>query len=175
MNKTKKGVSPLIATVLIIGFTIVLAAVVMQWGGSFVRDLTEKTAESTTVATECIGMNFEIVSAKYFPEMSLGGSPETFSDANITFKVTSNVDKKIKSFVALLQHKSGSSESLSTQVAGCEVTGYTSKECKIDTTLIITTGTDADSIKLIPMIELSDGSAKGCTIDAAKTYEISIS
>ena len=35
----KRGISPLIATVLIIGFTIVLAAVVIQWGGFLVNKL----------------------------------------------------------------------------------------------------------------------------------------
>ncbi|MBU1246318.1 MAG: archaellin/type IV pilin N-terminal domain-containing protein [Nanoarchaeota archaeon] len=31
----KRGISPLIATVLLIGFTIVLAALVFRWGDSF--------------------------------------------------------------------------------------------------------------------------------------------
>ena len=35
----KRGISPLIATVLIIGFTIVLAAAIFQWGGSLVNKL----------------------------------------------------------------------------------------------------------------------------------------
>jgi len=39
--KSKKGISPLIATVLLIGFTIVLAALVMRWGGQFFRQQTD--------------------------------------------------------------------------------------------------------------------------------------
>ena len=38
--KEKKGISPLIATVLLIGFTIVLAALVMKWGGELFRNTT---------------------------------------------------------------------------------------------------------------------------------------
>jgi len=49
----KKGVSPLIATVLIIGFTIALAAVVMTWGGGFVRKTTEETEASADLVLKC--------------------------------------------------------------------------------------------------------------------------
>jgi len=41
---TKKGVSPLIATVLIIGFTIALAALIMTWGTTFIKK-TQKDVE----------------------------------------------------------------------------------------------------------------------------------
>lgn len=37
----KKGISPLIATVLIIGFTIVLAVLIMKWALPFVKELQE--------------------------------------------------------------------------------------------------------------------------------------
>ena len=35
----KRGISPLIATVLIIGFTVALAAVIITWGGRFILRL----------------------------------------------------------------------------------------------------------------------------------------
>ena len=148
----KKGVSPLIATVLIIGFTIVLAAVVMQWGGSFVRELTEKQAESTQVATDCMQLRFEVNSATYVSN-------------TVTFKVTNSVDKSIKSFVALVDKGTAGSESLSPEVDDCEVSSFSTTECTIVTDKTIVTG--SDKLKLVPMIELEDGSAKGCTIDSA--------
>ena len=39
----KKGISPLIATVLLIGFTIVLAALVFRWGGQLFEQITDQT------------------------------------------------------------------------------------------------------------------------------------
>ena len=42
-SKDRKGISPLIATVLLIGFTIVLAALVMRWGGTLFRETTQTT------------------------------------------------------------------------------------------------------------------------------------
>ena len=40
-NKNKKGISPLIATVIIIGLTIVLAALVVTFGTNLVKKTTE--------------------------------------------------------------------------------------------------------------------------------------
>jgi len=56
----KRGISPLIATVLIIGFTVALSAVVMTWGTGFVRDTTTATAEQTNLALSCAKLNFQI-------------------------------------------------------------------------------------------------------------------
>jgi flagellin-like protein len=57
----KKGISPLIATVLIIGFTVALAAMVMTWGSGFIKKTTEQTEESTSIALKCASdLAFEI-------------------------------------------------------------------------------------------------------------------
>ena len=55
-----KGISPLIATVLLIGFTVALAAVVMTWGTGFVRSTTEQTAESSSLGIVCANINYQI-------------------------------------------------------------------------------------------------------------------
>lgn len=47
MKLFRKGISPLIATVLIIGFTVALAAIIMTWGTTFSKGM-QKTTESTT-------------------------------------------------------------------------------------------------------------------------------
>src|SRR3989344_8249382 len=60
MIMNKRGISPLIATVLIIGFTVALSAVVMTWGTSFVRTTTEQTAESSNLGIVCANLNYQI-------------------------------------------------------------------------------------------------------------------
>ena len=60
LHTNKRGISPLIATVLIIGFTVALAAVVMTWGSGFVRETTESTSEQATSAIECARLNLEV-------------------------------------------------------------------------------------------------------------------
>jgi len=65
--KNKQGVSPLIATVLIIGFTIALAAVVMIWGETFLNEIdtledrTTTTIEPTTTTIESTTTTLEEV------------------------------------------------------------------------------------------------------------------
>ncbi|MEK6937206.1 MAG: archaellin/type IV pilin N-terminal domain-containing protein [Nanoarchaeota archaeon] len=57
----KKGISPLIATVLLIGFTVALAGVVITWGGGFVKSVTTGTEEKTEETLACAAeLKFEI-------------------------------------------------------------------------------------------------------------------
>ena len=56
----KKGISPLIATVLIIGFTVALAAIIITWGGQFIDTVTESTSEQSAVQLKCGQLQFVI-------------------------------------------------------------------------------------------------------------------
>ena len=60
----KRGISPLIATVLLIGFTIVLAALVFRWGGQFFNSQTEQTGEEIEEVMVLIGVDVKILDAK---------------------------------------------------------------------------------------------------------------
>ena len=51
--RNKKGISPLIATVLIIGFTIVIAALVITWGTNLFRETQERTGETSELNLAC--------------------------------------------------------------------------------------------------------------------------
>ena len=53
MGISKRGISPLIATVLIVGFTIALAAIVITWGQSFTRQLQQGTEASSNQQIIC--------------------------------------------------------------------------------------------------------------------------
>jgi flagellin-like protein len=50
---TRKGISPLIATVLILGFTVALAAVIMIWGQSFTKKMQEATETTAQKQITC--------------------------------------------------------------------------------------------------------------------------
>ena len=174
---SKKGLSELITTVLIIGFTIVLAAVVMTWGGNFVRTLTEQQAETTTTATSCLQMKFDIVSATV--------ATITSTSTPVTFKVTNNGDKTIDGFISLVQHSAdetsegldsdGKSTTKSGTTDDCAVEPYATITCVI--TPIIpkaidietATSLNVDSLKLIPMV-----GTNGCSVDLAKLADITM-
>jgi flagellin-like protein len=50
---SKKGVSPLIATVLLIAFAVALGAVVMNWGSEYVRSQATSTGQKSDVKIKC--------------------------------------------------------------------------------------------------------------------------
>lgn len=52
-RRRKEGVSPLIATVLLIAFTVALGAVVMNWGRGFVQTQTNEAEKTTQIKIGC--------------------------------------------------------------------------------------------------------------------------
>lgn len=184
MNK-KKGISPLIATVLIIGFTIVLAAVVMNWGGAFVRNLTEEQSKLTQTAVGCMQIKFDIGNATYDSTYLAG------TDKVILLKVTSNVEKSIASFIAVVEHLDGNTDSLNSVTdlkkyiatpsgttfnEDCAVDGFSTKTCKIKVPTAVTMGTTSkdDKLKLIPLLEDESGNVNPCSGDTAVSRPIII-
>lgn len=53
LKNSKRGVSPLIATVLLIAFSVALGAVVMNWGKGFITDQTEYVDAKTQIQLSC--------------------------------------------------------------------------------------------------------------------------
>ena len=53
MMTNKKGISPLIATVLVIGFTILLAALVITWGTNLFKDTVADTQVNSDFSIAC--------------------------------------------------------------------------------------------------------------------------
>ncbi len=172
MMTDKKGISPLIATVLIIGFTIVLAAVVMQWGGSFVKQLTEEQAESAEAQTKCIGMDFDVGVIDISDDITQAA---TGTAGKITFKVTSNMEKSIGDLVVQLVDDS---EGSTVTLAHNDPTGvFSLSGYGVDTfDVTIEAGSDAittsDQLRVIPKVTLNDESVVGCSADVANIVNI---
>lgn len=57
-----KGISPLVAAVLLIATTMTIAAVLAYWASSFVRN---SLPPINSTDTECAGSNFDVYSASY--------------------------------------------------------------------------------------------------------------
>jgi len=53
MRQSKKGVSPLISTVLLIAFAVALGAVVMNWGRTYVEDTANFAREKSDTEIRC--------------------------------------------------------------------------------------------------------------------------
>ncbi len=96
-NLMKKGISPLIATILIIGFTVALAAVIMTWGQSFTKSVTKGTESSTEEALVCAqDVKFEIKDACVD---DLDDNPLT-DDFDVLLTISNDGNKKIEEFAA---------------------------------------------------------------------------
>ncbi len=99
MNKNKKGISPLIATVLVIGFTIVLAAMVITWGTKLFKDTVEETEAESKFTLACTtGLDVEVIRKALAPDV---------------FTVTlrnNNQQRAVDDFVAVLNFEQGGSE-----------------------------------------------------------------
>lgn len=82
IRKSKRAVSPLIATVLLIAFAVALGAVVMNWGRSYVESGEETEAAEEAVAGACEG-NIALGILK------IGGKPDIcFDSSKNTLKYT---------------------------------------------------------------------------------------
>lgn len=92
----KRGISPLIATVLIIGFTVALAAIIITWGGRFVSDIQDDVDVSTQVGLACSKLDFEIVRVTCKDSVTGGLGPDGGDLDKIT--INSDIDIDIDGF-----------------------------------------------------------------------------
>lgn len=147
----KKGISPLIATVLLIGFTIVLAAVVIRWGGDFINETTETTTCESDLATICATqLNVEIIEAS----VARG------------IKVRNNADYDIDYFTVVINDASGSTidtEELTT------IPAPAFEQVLLDTTEPLVVGYTVD---VIPTVTTSDASCSGACADNRVTATV---
>lgn len=150
--KSKKAISPLIATVLIIGFTIVLAAVVIQWGGQLVDQLKGQTQTSTELSLACSSglSELKIVSAE-----KIGITP------NLELEVTlDNKNEQVVSGITIRKYFTGgmvTSATNNTDMTAFSVVKYSVQQAVGDDFSILT------KVGVMPMVKLSDGIEKVCT------------
>jgi len=93
-NSNKKGVSPLIATVLLIAFAVALGAVIMNWGRGFVQDRTADVETTTEIETGCaLDVQLKVSEIGGTPQVCFGGSAE---DGSVEFTLENQGRKDIK-------------------------------------------------------------------------------
>lgn len=155
--KTKKGISPLIATVLIIGFTIVIAAMVMQWGTGLFENIKTQTGISSEISIACSSelSNLKITGAKLVGtniEVTIDNSNEK-DISGFLFRIHQGTDVKTVDS-STLTYVSPATQAL----AGFGVQTYS---VSIPTGITIITGTD--KIGAMAKITASDASTHTCT------------
>lgn len=87
---SKKGIAPLIATVLLIAFAVALGAVVMNWGRAYVEDTAAIAQKSSSGQVECTNdVDFQINKIIY-------DEGSVLYDGNLTVVVENLKSKKIR-------------------------------------------------------------------------------
>lgn len=96
--KNKKGISPLVATVILVGFVVVVIALVILWGYGFVTEQAEKSDALNEAHNKCLGTLIEITgSSNGFILFNSGG--EDFSGTIIRQECDeSTVDTRVGHF-----------------------------------------------------------------------------
>ncbi|MDO8555546.1 MAG: hypothetical protein Q7R96_00035 [Nanoarchaeota archaeon] len=89
----KRGISPLIATVLLIGFTIALAVIITNWGLDYVKKTTDRTSEQTEHALGCINnLDFDIKEVVCEDNRIVIDNKGTSDITTITFRIHNGGD-----------------------------------------------------------------------------------
>ena len=65
----RRAISPLVATVLLISFSVALGAVVMSWGESYVEQKAEFVRGVQEVKSGCDAVTFSIITIKGIPQL----------------------------------------------------------------------------------------------------------
>jgi flagellin-like protein len=60
----RKGISPLIAAVLLIAFTMAVGGIFAEWSSSLTQDTTQDNSEAQQQILDCSSMNIEVVEIK---------------------------------------------------------------------------------------------------------------
>ncbi|MBU3940494.1 MAG: hypothetical protein KKH88_01010 [Nanoarchaeota archaeon] len=152
--KSKKGISPLIATVLLIGFTIVLAALVMRWGGQFFRQQTDVVGCESEGQIQCTsGVDLVI-------ENVLGGVNET------TINVLNNGNYDIGEIQYVVLDANGVTLNSTRDITG--ITSLAGDSVTLDIPVLVST--TIGKVKVIPILnyEMKDGSTS-CIVYCSET------
>jgi len=94
-----KGISPLVATVLLIAITMTLAGIVAFWGSSFVRT-TLPTENQTQTMQACVGGSIKLISQSYNSTTNVlsltfyNDGPQKLTLTNITFIYSDRAETK---------------------------------------------------------------------------------
>ena len=154
-KKNKKGISPLIATVLIIGFTIVLAALVITWGTKLFQSTVSQTETTSKFSLACTtGLSLEII-------------PGAKTETSLELKMrNNNQDQAIDDFMFILSDAQKSEQVAKEKVESSDQTNKLGFAVPKTYTLNKAEGgiapNTATKVEVYPVFNL-DGVTKACS------------
>jgi len=151
MSLNKKGISPLIATVLLIGFTIALAVLVMSWGQMLFKQTTEQTEKIATAQIKCV------------QEVEIKIVDVTSSAGTLTIRVDNKNEATIKNFIKKVYFDNDDIQTIQPTAteADIDLEAYSRKTFTVSYTLS-TGATKVKMLELLPIIITEDGETITC-------------
>ena len=155
----KKGLSPLIATVLLIGITISLAALVMVWGQALFKQTTEDTGKSAQAEINCISkVQVDILNASC---PCIGPSCPGPGGTPINLLLDNKNEEPVHGMIIRMYGASGNVETVTLSSAG----GYTFPLDAFNArtySVPYTVAGGITKVDIIPQIKLDDGTLRAC-------------
>ncbi|MDP4012171.1 MAG: hypothetical protein Q8R00_01010 [Candidatus Nanoarchaeia archaeon] len=140
----KRGVSPLIATVLLIGFVVAAAGVAMLWTRGFVEEIQEKQGAQGGARLSCA------------TDIQIGVREASFGSGIVQVTVE-NYKQRVDGFIFVVHGPGGTSSEES--VTGVDAGGLNQIQVDYDT---IKTGGNPQKVDVIPRIKLGKGAYQPC-------------
>ncbi|MFH1315895.1 MAG: archaellin/type IV pilin N-terminal domain-containing protein [Candidatus Woesearchaeota archaeon] len=169
--QNKRGVSPLIATVLLIAFAVALGAVVMNWGREYIED-TQKDVEIKSAQTSAciidVSLSLVKISDKPCYERTADGSDNIFhaiiengDSTELTgYKITFIGDEETIGNNGILTHE------INDSIKQAEIISVDVEYGNLDATII-------DIVKIVPKLKISGaGGETFCTQSAIEIEDI---
>jgi len=146
MRLKKKGVSPLIATVLLIAFAVALGAVVMNWGRTYVEETADKAKQTSDTKVSCsmdVGMKY----------VTINGAKQlcyNTTDDRVQFTLINSGTKKIESIQVMIIGESSIFINSSLSNSSIEP----SHPLKTNVTYVFDTFGDIQKVSITPAIKV---------------------
>mgnify|MGYP001613754641 CR=1 FL=1 len=159
----KRGLSPLIATVLLIGITISLAALVMVWGQQLFKQTTEETSRSAQGEITCISkIEVNILNASCEDDALNPAGPG--NSGRIDIIVDNKNEEPVHGLIVRL-YGLGGPKTIQLSAAGSypfPLDAFNTITYTLDYTTTPLVLTQLTKVEVIPQIRLDDGSLKAC-------------
>lgn len=146
----KKGISPLVATVLLVGFTLALAIVVWMWAGGFLEERAQKAGKIANAEISCItDVGFSVIES-------------CKSNNKLTITVENRKSEPLNGFTLRIEDGDNFEvKSITQQINNLEV-----KKLSVETNI------NPQSFVLVPQIIIGSGEEASCPKSSVKVEDI---
>ncbi|MBI2142024.1 hypothetical protein HYU15_00865 [Candidatus Woesearchaeota archaeon] len=139
-RSSRKAVSPLIATVLLIAFAVALGAVVMNWGRSYTEQTAENVKKKSDVDVKCsLDVKMKLLELSSKPQLCLG-----------QFTLLNDGTKKIEAVDVMVIGDTGIAQNTSVPNSSVSVAGAV----KVSAAYTYASVGSLKKVRLIPVVEI---------------------